>query len=62
MDDDKTYIHLLSEMHKIEKGKRGEVNTIEDIKKAAKNSNPKSPFLIDVLEEAEGEGCAACFI
>ncbi len=32
------------------------------LKRAAKNSNSKSSFLIDILEEAEGEGCAACFI
>lgn len=25
-------------------------------------SNTKSPFLVDILDEAEGEGCAACFI
>ena len=35
---------------------------LNQLKKTAKNSNPKSPFLIDILEEAEGEGCAACFI
>ncbi len=34
----------------------------EQLKRAARNSNPQSPFLIDILEEAEGEGCAACFI
>jgi Phosphoadenosine phosphosulfate reductase family len=32
------------------------------LKKAAKISDSKSSFLIDILEEAEGEGCAACFI
>lgn len=32
------------------------------LKRATKNSNSKSSFLIDILEEAEGEGCAACFI
>lgn len=32
------------------------------LKKVAKNSNSKSSFLIDILEEAEGEGCAACFV
>ncbi len=26
------------------------------------NSQPKSPYLLDILDEAEGEGCAACFI
>lgn len=25
-------------------------------------SNTKSPYLVDILDEAEGEGCAACFI
>jgi hypothetical protein len=34
----------------------------EQLKRAARKSNSKSPFLIDILEEAEGEGCAACFI
>ena len=33
----------------------------EFIKKNA-NSNPKSPFLLDVLADEEGVGCAACFI
>lgn len=34
----------------------------DQLKRTARNSNPKSPFLIDILQEAEGEGCAACFI
>lgn len=34
----------------------------DQLKRAARNSNQKSPFLIDILQEAEGEGCAACFI
>lgn len=34
----------------------------DQLKKAARNINQKSPFLIDILQEAEGEGCAACFI
>lgn len=35
----------------------------EHIKKTERNSqNQKSEFLIDILEDAEGEGCAACFI
>lgn len=25
-------------------------------------NQPKSPYLLDILDEAEGEGCAACFI
>lgn len=33
----------------------------EFIKKSA-NSNPASPFLLDVLADEEGVGCAACFI
>ncbi|MBK7378484.1 MAG: phosphoadenosine phosphosulfate reductase family protein [Ignavibacteriales bacterium] len=35
---------------------------LDQLKKAARNTNAKSPFLIDILQEAEGEGCAACFI
>jgi hypothetical protein len=27
-----------------------------------KNTSPKSPYLVDVLDDAEAEGCAACFI
>jgi len=34
----------------------------DQLKKAARNSNAKSPYLLDILQEAEGEGCAACFI
>lgn len=26
------------------------------------NNQPKSPYLLDILDDAEGEGCAACFI
>jgi 3'-phosphoadenosine 5'-phosphosulfate sulfotransferase (PAPS reductase)/FAD synthetase len=33
----------------------------EFIKKTA-NSNPASPFLLDVLADEEGVGCAACFL
>ncbi len=32
------------------------------IKRIARNSKQKSPYLLDILGEAEGEGCAACFI
>jgi Phosphoadenosine phosphosulfate reductase family len=33
------------------------------IKKSERNAqNKKSEFLIDILQDAEGEGCAACFI
>ena len=32
------------------------------IKKMEKNSQSKSPYLIDILDDAEGEGCASCFI
>ena len=35
---------------------------LDQLKKAARNTNQKSPFLVDILQEAEGEGCAACFI
>lgn len=34
----------------------------EQIRKAASNDNKKSPYLIDILVEGEGEGCTACFI
>jgi 3'-phosphoadenosine 5'-phosphosulfate sulfotransferase (PAPS reductase)/FAD synthetase len=27
-----------------------------------KTKNKKSPYLVDILDEAEGEGCASCFI
>lgn len=32
------------------------------IKRTQKNIQIKSPFLLDILDEAEEEGCAACFI
>jgi 3'-phosphoadenosine 5'-phosphosulfate sulfotransferase (PAPS reductase)/FAD synthetase len=32
------------------------------LKRTQRNSNLKSPYLRDILGEAEGEGCAACFI
>ena len=34
----------------------------EYIKRLEKKSKAKSPFLLDILDDAEGEGCAACFI
>lgn len=34
----------------------------EYLKRIEKKSQSKSPYLIDILGEAEGEGCAACFI
>ncbi|MBK6483957.1 MAG: phosphoadenosine phosphosulfate reductase family protein [Chitinophagaceae bacterium] len=34
----------------------------EYLKRFEKNSQPKSEYLLDILNEAEGEGCAACFI
>ena len=34
----------------------------EDFLKKSANQNSKSPFLIDILADAEGEGCAACFL
>jgi hypothetical protein len=33
---------------------------IKRTKRIAKNK--KSPYLVDILDEAEGEGCASCFI
>jgi 3'-phosphoadenosine 5'-phosphosulfate sulfotransferase (PAPS reductase)/FAD synthetase len=32
------------------------------IKKTAKNANSKSPYLVDIINDAEGEGCNICFI
>jgi len=34
----------------------------EYIKRIERKSKAKSPYLIDILSDAEGEGCAACFI
>ena len=34
----------------------------EYMKRTEKKSQSKSPYLIDILSEAEGEGCAACFL
>jgi len=34
----------------------------EYVKKMERKSQTKSPYLVDILGEAEGEGCAACFI
>jgi 3'-phosphoadenosine 5'-phosphosulfate sulfotransferase (PAPS reductase)/FAD synthetase len=34
----------------------------EYLKRSERNSQIKSPYLLDILSEAEGEGCAACFI
>jgi len=34
----------------------------DHIKRMERNKNPKSPYLLDILAEAEGEGCASCFI
>lgn len=34
----------------------------EYLKRVQRNSKVKSPYLIDILAETEGEGCAACFI
>jgi len=34
----------------------------DQLKKSSKNNNNKSPFLLDILEDAEGEGCTACFV
>jgi len=32
------------------------------VKKTEKSSNIKSPYLLDILDNAEGEGCASCFV
>jgi 3'-phosphoadenosine 5'-phosphosulfate sulfotransferase (PAPS reductase)/FAD synthetase len=34
----------------------------EYVKRMEKKSKAKSPYLIDILDDSEGEGCAACFI
>lgn len=34
----------------------------EYLKRMERKSKAKSPYLIDILDDAEGEGCAACFI
>jgi len=34
----------------------------EYLKRIEKNSKSKSPYLVDILDDPEGEGCAACFI
>jgi hypothetical protein len=34
----------------------------EYIKKVERKSKTQSGFLIDILDDAESEGCAACFI
>lgn len=34
----------------------------EYIKRMERKSKAKSPYLVDILDDTEGEGCAACFI
>lgn len=34
----------------------------EYIKRMERKAKAKSPYLVDILDDAEGEGCAACFI
>ena len=34
----------------------------EYIKRMERKSKAKSPYLVDILDDSEGEGCAACFI
>jgi len=34
----------------------------EYVKRMEKKSQNKSSYLVDILSDAEGEGCAACFI
>ena len=42
--------------------KRIEAIKEEYIKRMERKSKGKSPYLVDILDDAEGEGCAACFI
>lgn len=35
---------------------------VDHLKRTAKTMNEKSPYLLDILRDAESEGCAACFI
>lgn len=42
--------------------KRMEQIKEEYIKRMDRNSTAKSPYLVDILADAEGDGCAACFI
>lgn len=34
----------------------------EYVKRMERKSKVKSPYLLDILDDAEGEGCAACFV
>ena len=34
----------------------------EHLKRTTRSVNKKSLYLLDILDEAEGEGCAACFV
>lgn len=34
----------------------------DHLKRTKKTTNKKSPYLLDILDDVEGEGCAACFI
>jgi hypothetical protein len=34
----------------------------EYVKRMERKSKAKSPYLVDILDDAEGEGCATCFI
>ena len=34
----------------------------EYVKRIERKSKAKSPYLVDILDDSEGEGCAACFI
>ena len=49
----------LSELANPERVNRIKEEYLAKMNRTAKNT---SPFLLDILEEAEGEGCAACFI
>ncbi len=49
----------LSELIKPE---RIEKIKLEYIKRTERNNKTQSPYLLDILSEAEGDGCASCFI
>ena len=34
----------------------------EYLKRMERKSKLKSPYLLDILDDSEGEGCASCFI
>ncbi|MFB6306364.1 MAG: phosphoadenosine phosphosulfate reductase, partial [Flavobacteriales bacterium] len=54
--EDETLENLAKE-ERVKEIKRNALKRFEE-----KKANSNSPYLTDILEEAEGEGCAACFI